>query len=628
VDGDPLAVDREAMRVLGYRTVDMLVEWLSNTSAPPLERASASEMRARLGGPAPETGESYETILEGLERDVLQFMSRGHHPGFFAFIPSNGTWPGALGDFIASGCNVYAGSWMESAGPSQVELEVLGWFKEWIGYPPEAGGLLVSGGSAANMTAIACAREALVGPMSDDLVAYVSDQSHSSVARAARTLGFRPEQVRVLPSDRSFCLDPQTLRAAMDADLSVGRRPLLVSASAGATNTGAVDPLTELAAMCREYGVWLHVDAAYGGFAVLAERGRVRLRGLEHADSVTLDPHKWLYQPFECGCLLVRDGRALRAAFEVSPDYLRDAQSAAGEVNFGDLGLQLTRGARALKLWVSLRYFGVQAFRTAIERSLDLASLAVQRIEASEVLELAAPHSLGIACFRRRFDGAVGTKDRDMRHAGLVAALERSGRGFVSTTRLDGELALRMCVLNHTTGPEQVEAVLDFLEQADPEPAPYEDHSYDRHPDLGEGWLGRPQIDARTLRRVPLFRSLSAADAERVAAMAGTTEVHRGELVVEQWSTSRDFYVIREGSAEVVVDGNRVAELGPGDFFGELAALDWDAGYGYPRLASVAASSTLRLLVFSSEALNRLVHEFPHLEDEMRGALRERLRRR
>ena len=198
---------------------------------------SARELYGRT--PPPAAGSEFDAILERLDRDVLPFTSKGDHPGFLAFVPFCGTWPGALGDFIASACNIYAGSWMESAGPTQLELEVLGWFKQWIGYPAEAAGSLVSGGSAANLTALACARESLAGQMSDDLVGYVSDQAHSSLARAARVLGFRPEQLRVLPSNDRFTLDPWVLDDAIDADLRAGRRPLFVAATAGATNTGA-----------------------------------------------------------------------------------------------------------------------------------------------------------------------------------------------------------------------------------------------------------------------------------------------------------------------------------------------------------------------------------------------------
>src|SRR5438067_1510213 len=227
------------MRELGYRVVDMLVD---QSPGAPLRRAAPAEMRERLGGAPPAGPRPFEEVLARLEHDVLPFRSRVDHPGFLAFIPGSGTWPGALADFIASACNVYAGSWMESAGPSQVELEVLGWFKDWVGYPPEAAGSLTSGGSAANMTALACAREAKAGPMRDDLVLYVSDQAHSSIARAARILGFRPEQVRVLPSDDAFRLAPGTLAAAMKADLARGLTPFAVAAQGGATNTGGGRP--------------------------------------------------------------------------------------------------------------------------------------------------------------------------------------------------------------------------------------------------------------------------------------------------------------------------------------------------------------------------------------------------
>ncbi len=469
--GDPLGMDADAMRALGYRTVDMLVDRLTDPSIPPLRRATPAEMRARLSGPPPQEGHDFDAIIERLERDVLPFMSRGDHPGFFAFIPFCGTWPGALGDFVASACNVYAGSWMESAGPTQLELEVLSWFKAWIGFPPHAGGILVGGGSAANLTALACARESRVGAMSPELVGYVSDQGHSSLGRAARVLGFGPEQIRVLPHDAAFRLDPDTVASAMDADLRAGRRPLFVAATAGTTNTGAVDPLDELATLCQERGVWLHVDAAYGGFAGLTERGHELLRGIERADSVTLDPHKWLYQPYECGALLVRDDHTLRAAFRMTPDYLQDSEAAEEEVNLSDRGVQLTRSSRAFKVWLSLQYFGARAFGEAIDTSLDLAQLVCDRVLAGDDLELMAPPSLGIVCFRRRFSEiASDDRDADRRNAALVAALERSGLGLVSSTVLRGRYALRICVMNHTTTAGDVERVMDFLETCAPQP--------------------------------------------------------------------------------------------------------------------------------------------------------------
>ncbi len=336
---DPLSLDTETMRRLGYRTVDMLVEQLAAVPAgPALRRASPAEMNARVPT-GPNGPRDFESLLDELERDVLPFMSRCEHPGYFAFIPAAGTFPGALGDFIASALNIYAGSWMEAAGPSRLELLVLDRFKEWIGYPSDAAGVLVSGGSAANMTALACARAAMADRAEDGVV-YVSDQAHSSIARAARTFGMRPDQLRVLPSDRSYRMRLDALVGAMAADTRAGLQPFLVVASGGSTNTGAIDRLPKIAELCREAGAWLHVDAAYGGFAALTDRGRDWLRGIELADSVTLDPHKWLYQPFECGCVLVRRGDQLQSAFEVHPDYLKDSTAHDAEVNFSDLGLQ------------------------------------------------------------------------------------------------------------------------------------------------------------------------------------------------------------------------------------------------------------------------------------------------
>jgi glutamate/tyrosine decarboxylase-like PLP-dependent enzyme len=606
---DPLAIDREEMRELAHHTVDFLLDWFDEPDAPPVRRATPAEMLERLSGPAPDEPQPFDELLAQLGRDVLPFMSRVGHPAFFAFVPGNGTWPGALADFIASACNIFAGSWMEAAGPSQLELEVLGWFKDWIGYPHEAAGVLVTGGSAANLGALACAREAIAAGPGDRLVIYVADQAHSSIARAARILGMGADQVRVLPVDESFRLSAKTIAEAMDADAAAGRRPFALVANAGATNTGAIDRLGELATLCRERGVWLHADAAYGGFAVLTQRGKAELAGLELADSITLDPHKWLYQPFECGCLLVRDGRRLHDAFAILPDYLRDARTRHEEVNFSELSLQLTRTSRALKIWLSLHAFGLDAFRRTIDRTLDLAAVARERIARSSAFELMAPPSLGVVCFRRLFPNADEDK-LDALNAGLVGALEESGIGLVSSTRLRGRYAIRLCVLNHSSTEEDVERVLAFLETA--EPLREGASTYERHPDV----LAAQQGTQAELFRIDTFDD--HGEERRYAA---------GDTVVERWDTTRDFFVIKEGSVEVTIDGERVAELGPGEFFGELAALDWGAGFGYARLATVAALETLRVVVLSPARLGELVREHPALERELRRRAGDRLLR-
>jgi selenocysteine lyase/cysteine desulfurase len=463
--------------------------------------------------------------------------------------------------------------------------------------------------------------------MSEEVVAYVSDQAHSSIARAARVLGFRPEQLRVLPTDEGFRMRPDALVDAMEADLRAGLRPLFVSASAGSTNTGAVDPLPELAAICRERGAWLHVDAAYGGFAALTERGRRLLAGIELADSVTLDPHKWLYQPFECGCLLVRRGRYLREAFEITPDYLKDTEVLAREVNFADRGVQLSRMCRALKLWVSLKFFGVAAFRTAVDRCLDLAREAQARIEASEDLELLVPAALGIVCFRRRFASIDDEDELARLNAALVEGLTASDEGHISSTRLRGRYALRMCVLNHTSTAADVDRVLDWLEHSPvPRAEPTTVAAYDRHPDVRQpSWLGRRQADTAELRDLALFRDLTEAELDLIAHSAYEGTAVAGEALVRQWDPSREFYVLLEGTAEVRTAERHLADLGKGDYFGELAALDWGASFGYPRLASVIATSPVRLLVFPGASFNTLVRDVPTFGDEIRRAVRERL---
>src|SRR4051794_713601 len=616
------------MRAIGYQTVDLLVEQLTNPGIPAMRRGSGEELRRRLMAPAPEQPRPWDELLDQLERDVLAPMSRLAHPGYFAFIPASSTFAGALGDLIAAALDIDVGSWMSAAGPSQLELVVLDWFKSWIGYPPEAEGILVSGGSAANITALACARESLVGAGSERAVAYVADQAHSSVARAARLIGFRPDQLRVLPTDDAHRLRPDALAGAVEADRQAGLQPLIVVANAGATNTGAVDPLHALADFCHEQGMWLHVDAAYGGFGSLSERGRRELAGIERADSVTLDPHKWLYHPIEGGAGLGRGGGRPRGGFNIKPDYLADYKS--DEVNFADLGLQLTRGARALKIWLSINHFGLDAFRQAVDRAIDLAHVAEQRVRDSESLELMSPASLGIICFRRRFDGVDDEDTLAQLNSELVRGFEMTGRGLLSSTRLHGRYAIRLCVMNHTSGPTDVEAALSWFASAPQPRRPTTVHveAYeDATAGVKGGWGDAGIFDTEAVRRLPLFSGLDALALEIVVKSARAQLAEPGEAVVTRWQGTRHFYAIVSGEAEVCSDHQVLSKLGPGEYFGELAALDWGAGFGYVRTASVVAKSRLRLLVLPASGLDQLLRHAPDLERRLRAAARERLAR-
>jgi glutamate/tyrosine decarboxylase-like PLP-dependent enzyme len=470
------------MRRLGHRTVDIVTRHLAGLRRSPVGRTGTRpELRTLLEEPAPRVGRPPLEVLRRCERDVLGHTLAAHHPRFFGFIPACASYAGVLGDLLASGFNVFAGTWLEASGPAQVEITLLDWFRGWLGMPAAAGGLMVSGGSAANLTALVTAREALFRgrPHRERgrAVIYLSEQGHSSVERAARVIDIPPERTRYIPADGRFRMSLPNLAAAIARDRRRGLRPFCVVANAGSTNTGSIDPLPGLARLCRRERLWLHVDGAYGGFAVLTRRGRALLRGIGRADSVTLDPHKWLYAPFEAGCLLVRDRRLLRRAFAIHPEYMQDVRTEAEEVNFCDYGIQLTRSFRALKVWLALQMYGTRRIAAIIERSMEFARRAGERLAASPAFEILSPAALGVVCFRyvpRRLRGARADAARagerrsgrlsapPPRPAAEEAALDRvneeitrrvreAGRSFFSSTVLRGRYSLRLCVLGHRT---------------------------------------------------------------------------------------------------------------------------------------------------------------------------------
>ncbi|HEX8904780.1 MAG TPA: aminotransferase class V-fold PLP-dependent enzyme, partial [Longimicrobiaceae bacterium] len=440
------------MRALGYRVVDMIVEHVASlTEQPVAGGATRAEMEARLREPAPAAGVGWEAALERARRDVFGAMSHVDHPRFFAYVPSPGNFVGAMADALSSGFNPFAGAWVTAAGAAEAELVTVDWLREICGLPQGAGGAFVSGGSMANLTALAVARHQRYasGDFSDAVI-YASDQVHSSILRGARVLGFLPAQVRLLPTDAEYRLEPQALVRAIESDMEQRLVPLCVVASAGTTSTGTVDPLPEIASICRATGAWLHVDGAYGAAAALTERGRQALRGMGEADSVSMDPHKWLFQPFECAAVLVRDAHALRDTFREVPAYLKDSDLTVEEVNFRDWGVQLTRGFRAFKLWLSIQAFGVDAFRAAVERGMRLAEVAEEELRASPEWEVVTPAQLGIVTFRWR-----GVEMDDAALAGLqrrtAAEIVKSGWAMLITTALRGHTVLRLCTINPRT---------------------------------------------------------------------------------------------------------------------------------------------------------------------------------
>ena len=624
-----LRMDAEAMRRAGYATVDALVARLADPAADPvLRRASPAQMRARLAGPPPEQPGDYAAVLERLLADVLPYASRTDHPGYFAFVPSFTTWPAALAELAAAAANPYCGAWMESAGAAQIELEVVNWFRTWLRLPEGTAGVLVSGGSAANLTALLVARDAAGGPSGDEVV-YVSDQAHSSLARTARAMGLSPHQVRVLPTDGGWRLRPEAVTAAVRADRDAGRVPFALCASGGSTNTGAVNPLAGLADVCAAEGLWLHVNAAYGGFASLVPKGRSLLAGIERADSVTLDPHKWLFQPMECGSVLIRDGARLERTFAIHPDYLDDNDAhGAGEVNFADRGLQLSRGFRALKVWVSVQTFGLAAFRASIQAGLGLAEYAETLVRGQPELTLMAPAVLGIVCFRREWPGC-DEAETERRGLALAAALEQSGTALVSSTRLAGRHAIRLCVLNPTSAEADVRRVIEHFATAPAPPAAGAADITARR-GYGAGPAGQragvvAALDGDPLRAAPLLSRVRGATLRAIRARASRLTTAAGEEVIRRWDADRSFYIIVSGQFDVLIDGRRIRTLGPGGHFGELAARDWGGGYGYTRLATVVSAGPGELLRLTSDDFGWLLDTEPTARAAIARDLADRL---
>ena len=624
----PLAMEVEAMRRAGYAAVDALAARMADPEAEPvLRRASPAEMRERLGGAPPEQGAGLDAVLARVIEDVLPYAAGTNHPGYFAFIPYFTTWPAALAELIAAAANMSPWAWMESAATTQIELEVIDWFRGWLGMPEGTAGVLVSGGSAANLTALLVAREAAGGP-SEDSVVYVSDQGHSSLARTARAMGLRPHQIRVLPTDDRWRLQPETVTAAAGADRRADRIPIAVCASAGSTSTGAVDPLPGLADVCAAEGLWLHVDAAYGGFAALTPEGRALLAGIERADSVTLDPHKWLFQPFECGGVLVREGERLARTFAIHPDYLDSTEThATGEVNLGECGLQLSRGTHALKVWMSVQAFGLAAFRAAIDRDMELAAYAEDLVHAHDTLTLMAPASLGIVCFRREWPGC-DEAETERRGIALADALERSGNAFVSTTRLAGRHAIRLCILNPTSGAEHVRRVIEHFAQA---PAPPDVPRTIAVPaDSKAGVLGDRGSTQGTgvLDTMPLLAGLPDSVIQAVRDRGTCVDVAAGEEIIRRWDADRFFYITLSGRYDVLIDDRVIRTMGAGEHFGELAARDWGGGYGYARTATVRCTQAGQLLKLSADDFQWLVGTQPAVRAELANVLADRLRQR
>ena len=453
-----LELSPDEMRRLGYRVVDILVQHFATMRDGPVGAKRAPEdLLPVLCAPPGEMPTDPETLLARLEQDVFPNNLHVDHPRFFAFVPGPGNFVSAMADALASGFNVFNGTWLGGSAAAAIELTVIDWFRSFCGYPEAAGGLLVSGGSAANLTALHAARFAKLEGRMNGATIYFSDQTHYSVERALRVIGFSSDQFRKIASDDRFRLPVESLREAIRVDKAAGLRPFCVVANAGTTNTGAVDPLLHLAEICAEENLWLHADGAYGAAAVISERGREKLAGLDRVDSLSLDPHKWLFQPFECGCVLLRDKALLKSAFQLMPEYMRDVHRNTAETNQADYGVQLSRGFRALKVWLSINTFGLAAFRDAITHGFELAEFAERELRQRTGCEILSPAEMAIVAFRFGNDDALQTR--------LVEQMLADRFAFLTSTTLKGRTALRLCTINPRTTEDDIVQTIDRLER-------------------------------------------------------------------------------------------------------------------------------------------------------------------
>jgi aromatic-L-amino-acid decarboxylase len=451
--------DWDDMRRLGHRIMDDAIDYLQTARERPVWQPVPPDVRERLELPAPADPSSPESVYEAFRRDVLAYPMNTSHPRFWAWYMGSGTVMGALAELLAATLNPNLGGANHVA--PLVEKQVIGWIRDMIGFPAESSGLLTSGASMANLTALTVARNSNCGydvrrlgvaAAPGPLTAYASSEIHSCNQKAIETLGLGSDALRRVPVDAGYRLDLQALARQVQADRDEGRVPFCVIATAGTINTGAIDDLQAVGDFCAREGLWFHVDGAIGAVAVLAEDLRPLLAGIERADSVALDLHKWMHIPFEAGCVIVRDAAAHRDAFALVPEYLQREDEgrglASGSLWFSDYGLQLSRQFRALKIWMSVKEHGLERFGRMMSRNADQAQYLGRLIEAEPRLELMAPVGLDIVCFRFN-PGGRDTAALDRLNQDILAELQEDGIAAPSYTTLRGAWCLRVAIANH-----------------------------------------------------------------------------------------------------------------------------------------------------------------------------------
>jgi aromatic-L-amino-acid decarboxylase len=455
------------MREMLAAVAERVVEHVASLADQPAsyESDGRAEARALAEPDAPARGADLDGLLDLIFDRAIRTSFNTAGPGYLAYIPGGGLFPSALADLIANAVNRYVGVWVAAPALVQLELNVVRWFCAAMGYGAGSGGVLTSGGSLSNLTAIVTARRERLPEDFRTGVIYTSTQTHHSVRKSAVLAGFPESAVREVAVDERQEMQVDDLRARIAEDRRAGLEPFLVVGSAGTTNTGAVDPLDELADLARDEGLWLHVDGAYGAFFMLTERGRAAMKGIGRADSITLDPHKGLFLPYGTGCLLVRDEATLRRAHATFADYMPVMQHDADFVDFCDLSPELSRDFRGLRVWLPIKLFGLDAFRDALDEKLDLARWAANEIRRLPDVEIVCEPRLSLLAFRIVAEGA-DEETQDVMNRDLMQRINARQNVYLTGTVVDGRFAIRICVLSFRTHADRMELCLEDLRSA------------------------------------------------------------------------------------------------------------------------------------------------------------------
>jgi aromatic-L-amino-acid/L-tryptophan decarboxylase len=453
----------DQFRRAGHDVVDWIADYLEDARKyPVLPSMKPGELVDRLPSCAPERGEPIEAMIEDFHKLILPAVTHWNHPRFMAYFGISASAPGILGEMLASAINANGMVWKSSPAGTELEIVAMNWLRQWLGLPEEFFGIVYDTASVSTFTAIAAARE-LAAPevrdhgLSPKLVLYTSEQAHSSVEKGAIALGIGRSNVRKIGVDAEFRMRPDLLEAAVKADLESGRKPFCVAATTGTTSTTSVDPVPAIADIAERYGLWLHIDAAYGGSAAILPECRWVLEGAERCDSLVMNPHKWLFTPIDFSAFYTRRPEILRRAFSLVPEYLRTEENPRA-VNYMDYGVQLGRRFRALKLWFVMRHYGREGVCEILRSHIRWAQEVAAAVDADPRFERAAPAPFSVVCFRYK-----GSDDDNRK---LIETVNATGEVFLSSTVLNGRFVLRMAIGNIGTTRDDVQAVWELVKQS------------------------------------------------------------------------------------------------------------------------------------------------------------------